>query len=90
MLGVIAMGSERTPYNPTPGDYDTDKLTDLHSKVTDPSWYARNIKDTDSYKSIQQGIKSETEKDTTERIPTLVKYSDMNRDDDEIEYKGEI
>jgi len=44
MLGVITINKEKTPYSPTPGDYDTDKLTDLHSSETDPSHYARNIK----------------------------------------------
>jgi hypothetical protein len=27
MLGVIAMSKEKTPYAPTPGDYDTSKLS---------------------------------------------------------------
>jgi hypothetical protein len=73
---------ERTPYNPTPGDYDTEKLTDLHSSETNPSSYARNIKQNSENKSSLS--------DSTERIPTLSKYSNMNSDSDEIEKKGEI
>ncbi len=85
------MNKEKTPYNPTPGDYDTDKLTDLHSLETDPSNYARNIiqdSSKDSYSS--GGSHSENISDTTERIPTLIKYSNVNKDDDEFEKKGEI
>jgi len=92
------MNKEKTPYNPTPGDYDTDKLTDIHSSESDPSSYARNIRQAtsnvptskDSYNSSDRSIKSEISSDTTERIPTLIKYSDMNKDDDEFEKKGEI
>lgn len=76
------MTKERTPYNPTPGDYDTEKLTDLHSSETNPSSYARNIKQNSKNKSSLS--------DSTERIPTLSKYSNMNSDNDEIEKKGEI
>ena len=98
MLGVIAMNEEKTPYNPTPGDYDTDKLTDLHSPETNPSNYARNInlfnssvsRSKDSYNSDNRNIKNHYCSDTTERIPTLAKYSDMNKDNDEFEKKGEI
>ena len=87
------MNKEKTPYNPTPGDYDTDKLTDLHSSETDPSYYARNIRQDnskDSYNSSNRSIRSENSSDTTERIPTLIKYSNVNKDDDEFEKKGEI
>ena len=92
------MNEEKTPYNPTPGDYDTDKLTDLHSPETDPYHYARNIQkfnssvssSKDNYNSDKENIKNEYYSDTTERIPTLAKYSDMNKDDDEFEKKGEI
>jgi hypothetical protein len=84
------MKKEKTPYNPTPGDYDTDKLTDLHSSETDPSNYARNISQDSSKDSYSSGSRSENNTDTTERIPTLIKYSDMNKDDDEFEKKGEI
>ncbi len=91
------MSKERTPYNSIPGDYDTDKLTDIHSSVTDPSSYARNLNITpsvprtkDSYNSSDRSIKNENKLNLTERIPTLAKYSDMNKDDDEFEYKGEI
>jgi hypothetical protein len=73
---------EGTPYNPTPGDYDTEKLTDLHSSETNPSSYARNIKQNSKNKNSLS--------DSTERIPTLSKYSNMNSDNDEIEKKGEI
>ncbi|MFT8352015.1 hypothetical protein [Clostridium saccharoperbutylacetonicum] len=76
------MTKERTPYNPTPGDYDTERLTDLHSSETTPSSYARNIKQNPKNKSSLS--------DSTERIPTLSKYSNMNSDNDEIEKKGEI
>lgn len=76
------MTKERTPYNPTPGDYDTEKLTDLHSSETNPSSYTRNIKQNSKNKSSLS--------DSTERIPTLSKYSNMNSDNDEIEKKGEI
>ena len=93
MLGVIEMNKERAPYSPTPGDYDVNKLTDIHSSETDPSSYARNIKqDTNkyNYNSSDKNIKSENSSDNTERIPTLIKYTDMNKDDDEFEKKGEI
>lgn len=98
MLGVIVMNKEKMPYNSTPGDYDTDKLTDIHSSESDPSSYARDINQTtsnvptskDSYNSSDISIKSENSSDTTERIPTLIKYSDMNKEDDEFEKKGEI
>ena len=91
------MSKEKTPYNPTPGNYDTDKLTDIHSSESDPSSYARNIQNTtsvprskDNYDSRDRSIKSKNSSDTTERVPTLIKYSDMNKDDDKFEYKGEI
>lgn len=91
------MTKERTPYNPTPGDYDTDKLTDLHSPETEPSNYARNIrpitnsqKSKSSYNSSDRSIKSENNYDPTERIPTLIKYSYLNKDAGEIDKKGEI
>lgn len=92
------MNKEREPYSPTPGDYDTEKLTDLHSPNTEPSHYLRNIQHTDnvarsknSYNSSDKSIEKENRKDTTERIPTLSKYSiEMNKDDGDVEYKGEI
>lgn len=91
------MNKEKMPYNPTPGDYDTNKLTDIHSQESKPSWYARNIgggsnepRSKDSYNSSDRSIKKEKLKNPTERIPTLAKYSDMNRADGEFEYKGEI
>ena len=92
------MNKEKTPYNSTPGDYDTDKLTDIHSSESDPYSYARNIRQTtsnvptskDNHNSSDRSIKSINSSDTTERIPTLIKYSDMNKDDDEFEKKGEI
>lgn len=98
MLGVIVINKEKTSYNSTPGDYDTDKLTDIHSSESDPSSYARNISQAtsnvptskNSYNSNDITIKSENSSDTTERIPTLIKYSDMNKEDDEFEKKGEI
>lgn len=91
------MTKERTPYNSMPGDYDTDKLTDLHSPETEPSNYARNInhitnrpKSKTSYNSSDRSIKSENSSDSTERIPTLIKYFDINKDAGEIDKKGEI
>lgn len=92
------MKQEKMPYSPTPGDYDTEKLTDLHSPNTKPSHYARNIQHAvssstnskDSYNSSNRSIERERTSDPTKRIPTLIKYSDMNNDSDEIEYKGEI
>ncbi|MDR3596838.1 hypothetical protein [Clostridium sp.] len=91
------MNKERTPYSPTPGDYDTEKLTNLHSPDTQPSHYARNIQHTtdvlrtkDSYNSSDRSIKNENRRDTTERIPTLIKYSDMKDDDDDADFKGKI
>lgn len=87
----------RTPYSPTPGDYDTEKLTDLHSQETQPSHYMRNIQNAteiqhakDSYNSSNRSIKKENRRDPTERIPTLIKYSDINNHDDEFDFKGEI
>lgn len=37
------MNNEKASYNPTPGDYDVEKLTDIHSSESEPSSYARNI-----------------------------------------------
>ncbi len=92
------MKQEKAPYSPTPGDYDTEKLTDLHSPNTKPSHYARNIQhaldsstnSNDRYNSSTRSIEREKASDPTKRIPTLIKYSDMNKDSDEFEYKGEI
>ena len=87
------MNKEKIPYNSTPGDYDTNKLTDIHSSESGPSSYARNISQTtieDSFSLSGRSIKSENSVDNTERIPSLVKYSDMNKDDDTFEKKGEI
>lgn len=92
------MNNEREPYSPIFGDYDTKKLTDLHSQNTESSHYLRNIqyttdtsKSSNSYNSSDRSIKKENHKDTTERIPTLSKYStEMNKEDDNIEYKGKI
>ena len=55
--------------------------------------YARNISQDSNKDNNSLGSKSndnENSSDTTERIPTLIKYSDMNKDDDEFEKKGEI
>jgi hypothetical protein len=96
MLGVITMTKEKAPYNPTPGDYDVEKLTDLHSSESTPSSYARNIlKKTNSngpenINNSIESIKHENNADNTESIPTLSKCFDMNKDDGEFEYKGEI
>jgi len=92
------MSKEKTPYTPTPGDYDTNKLTDIHSSESDPSSYARNIgggasnpRSKNSYNSSDRSIKKEHKSDTTERIPTIIKYSDVtDHDSDEHEYQGEI
>lgn len=96
MLGVITISKEKTPYNPTPGDYDVEKLTDIHSPESEPSSYARNIHEKTNFNSPQninnssESINIKNNVDTTERIPTLSKYSNMNKDDGEFEYKGEI
>lgn len=82
------MSKEKTPYNPTPGDYDVEILTDIHSPETNPSSYLRNIKHTSLEDDLRSNRKNVS--DTTEKIPTLSKYSNMNKDDDEFEYKGEI
>ncbi|OOM76437.1 hypothetical protein CLPUN_26690 [Clostridium puniceum] len=90
------MSKEKAPYNPTPGDYDVEKLTDIHSSESEPSSYTRNIHKITNFKGPEniynssESIKSRNNVDITERIPTLSKYSDMNKDDDEFEYKGEI
>lgn len=91
------MNKEKTPYNPTPGDYDTELLTDIHSPTTKPSSYARNIQhSTSSLKSngipdsADRNINLKNNTDSTERIPTLIKYSDINEDSNEIDKKGEI
>lgn len=91
------MTREKEPYYPTPGDYDQDKLTDLHSPETDPSNYARNLKNKpseprtkDSINSSDRSIKRENELNLTGRIPTLAKYTDMNSDSKDFDYKGEI
>ncbi|EKQ57461.1 MULTISPECIES: hypothetical protein [unclassified Clostridium] len=92
------MSKERTPYTPTPGDYDTNKLTDIHSSESEPSSYARNLSQTpselrtkNSYNSSDRSIKRENELNLTERIPTIIKYShpDINKDDDKYDYQGE-
>lgn len=91
------MTKEKRNYSSMPGNYDTDKLTDLHSSETDPSNYARNLKNKpseprtkDSINSSDRSIKRENELNLTERIPTLAKYTDMNSDSKEFDYKGEI
>lgn len=82
------MNKEKAPYNPTPGDYNVEILTDIHSPETSPSSYLRNI----NHSSLKDDLHSNSKNvsDTTEKIPTLSKYSNMNKDDDEFEYKGEI
>jgi hypothetical protein len=42
MIGVIAMSKERTPYNPTPGDYDTAKLSGTRRE----SYHRENARET--------------------------------------------
>lgn len=91
------MNKEKINYSSMPGDYDQDKLTDLHSSETDPSNYARNLKNKpseprtkDSINSSDRSIKRENELNLTERIPTIAKYADMNSDSDEFDYHGEI
>ena len=90
------MTKEKTPYNSTPGDYDVEKLTDLHSPESTPSSYARNIlkktnsKGPENINNSIESIKHENNADNTESIPTLSKCFDMNKDDNEFEYKGEI
>lgn len=91
------MTKEKTTYDSMPGDYDTDKLTDIHSSESDPSSYARNILHStnvphskDSHNSSDRNNKIPNVSDSTGRIPTLIKYSNVNTDDDKFEYKGEI
>ncbi|RII36671.1 hypothetical protein D2A34_04605 [Clostridium chromiireducens] len=91
------MSKDKAPYAPTPGDYDTNKLTDIHSSESEPSSYARNIgggangpRSKSSYNSSDRSIKKEQKSDITERIPTIIKYSNVvNHDSDEHEYQGE-
>lgn len=96
MLGVITISKEKAPYNPTPGDYDIEKLTDLHSSESTPSSYARNIltktnsKGPENINNSIESIKRENNADNTESISTLSKCFNMNKDDGEFEYKGEI
>ena len=82
------MSKEKTPYSPTPGDYDVEILTDIHSPETNPSSYLKNINHTSLKGDLHSNSKNVSDK--TEKIPTLSKYSNMNKDDDEFEYKGEI
>lgn len=82
------MSKEKTPYNPTPGDYDVEILTDIHSPETNPSSYLRNINNTSLEDDLRSNKKNVS--DTTEKIPTLSKYSNMNKDNDEFEYEGKI
>lgn len=90
------MSKEKMPYNVTPGDYDTNKLTDIHSQESKPSSYGRNIGLTDEttskdgYNSSASSIKKEKQKTATKRSPTLSGYFKTKVDDGEFEYKGEI
>ena len=91
------MSDSKNQYNPVPGDYDIEKLTDIHSSEFKPSPYARNIQNTssvprtkNSYNSSDSSIEKEKISDSTKRIPTLNKYTDMNSDSRNFDYKGNI
>lgn len=103
------MNNEKMPYNPTPGDYDVEKLSGTRPEASQIEKRRDDIAPTDNLNPLSTGENSKSSKgsmknsnssnksrnnknvsDTTERIPTLAKYSDMNRDDGEFEYKGEI
>lgn len=91
------MSHSKNPYNPVPGDYDIEKLTDIHSSETESSSYTRNIPHTsnvartkNNYSSSDMSIEKEKISDSTKRIPTLNKYTDMNSDSNKFNYKGNI
>lgn len=84
----------------TPNVYDVEKIIDIHSSEADPSLDSKKVREVNSHVSRSKYTHSSSDispvnkkgSDTTERIPSLVKYSDsdINKDDDEFDYQGKI
>ena len=67
------MNKEKTPYNSTPGDYDTNKLTDIHSSESEAS---------DTEDLIQSNNLS-ADNSNASRSSLSTKSIDLNDDDDD-------
>jgi hypothetical protein len=99
MLGVIAVSKEKVSNDKTPSVYDTEKIIDIHSSEWDPSLDSKKVRDVNSYVSRSKYTHGSNDinpvnknsSDTTERIPSSVRYSDSDiyKDDDEFDYQGE-
>lgn len=100
MLGVISMRKGKTLDDQTPSVYDTEKIIDIHSSEDDPSLDSEKVRYANSHASRSKYTHGSSDvspvntknPDSTERIPTSVRYSDsdIHKDDDEFDYQGEI
>jgi hypothetical protein len=96
------MSREKTYEKQAPNVYDVEKIIDIHSSEADPSFDAEKVREATSRStSRSKGIYhnstdispiNKDKPDSTERIPSQIRYSysDMNKDDGESHYKGEI
>lgn len=100
MLGVIPVSKEKIYNNVIPNIYDVEKIIDIHSSEADPSLDSKKVRAAKShvsrskytYNSSDISPVNKSNFDSTERIPSSVKYSDsdINKDDSEFDYQGEI
>lgn len=96
------MSREKTYERPTPNVYDLEKIIDIHSSEADPSFDDKKVREATSRSSSRsKGIYhnstdispiNKDNSDSTERIPSLIRYSysEMNKNNGESNYKGEI
>ena len=100
MLGVITVSKQRTPDGPAPKVYDTEKIIDIHSMESDPSFDSKKVREVKSYVPHSKSTftsnntitQNNNDSNPTWGIPTLAKFSDADtkKDVDVYDYRGKL
>lgn len=94
------MSKQRTPDGPAPKVYDTEKIIDIHSLESDPSFDSKKVREVKSYvphststfSSNDTTAQNENDSNPTWGIPTLAKFAhaDKKKDVDVYDVRGKL
>lgn len=100
MLGVITVSKQETSDGSAPKIYDTEKIIDIHSQESDPSFDSKKVREVKSYvphskstfSSNDTLAQNENNSNPTWGIPTLAKFahSDTKKDVDVYDVRGKL
>ncbi|BCZ47804.1 hypothetical protein psyc5s11_38710 [Clostridium gelidum] len=94
------MSKQRTPDGPAPKVYDTEKIIDIHSLESDPSFDSKKVREVKSYVAHSKSTfssndtiaQNENSSNPTWGIPTLAKFAHANtkKDVDVYDVRGKL